>query len=61
MSMDWKQLLCDRRYGGDTHRNTHRTEFEEDFDTIIFSTAFRRLQGKAQVLACPAATTCAPD
>src|SRR5690349_17472621 len=50
MSMEWSKLLCDRRYGGDdTHRNTHRTEFEEDFDNIIFSTGFRRLQGKAQV------------
>lgn len=49
--MDWnklmsKQRLCQERYG-EEHRN--RSEFQKDYDRIVFSSPFRRLQDKAQV------------
>jgi dGTPase len=48
--LNWKQLLCrdrdvpDPKSGGD-----QRFEFERDYDRIVNSSAFRRLQDKAQV------------
>ena len=50
-SKDWDSKLTNAdRYGVEAqHPNSHRTEFEEDYDNIIFSSAFRRLQGKTQV------------
>jgi len=53
--MNWEQLLSLKRYG-DTqkrYRNTQdetRLGFEVDFDRIIFSSAFRSLQDKTQVI-----------
>lgn len=53
--MNWEQLLSLKRFG-DTqkrHRNTQdetRLGFEVDFDRIIFSSAFRSLQDKTQVI-----------
>ena len=53
--MNWEQLLSLKRYG-DTQKR-HRAEqdetrlgFEVDFDRIIFSSAFRSLQDKTQVI-----------
>jgi dGTPase len=49
--MDWNHLLCRNRLGESAPRTTldARTEFQRDFDRIVFSSAFRRLQDKTQV------------
>lgn len=48
--LDWDKLLCRRRDIDDTKsRDDQRNEFERDYDRIVNSSAFRRLQDKAQV------------
>jgi len=49
--MNWKQLLNHDRLGNSNQvsENSVRTAFQRDYDRIIFSTAFRRLQDKTQV------------
>ena len=50
--MDWKQLISYKRFGKeDEYRvvNERRTEFQRDYDRLIFSSAFRRMQNKTQV------------
>ena len=53
--MNWEQLLSLKRHG-DTHKrlrkeqNETRLGFEVDYDRIIFSSAFRSLQDKTQVI-----------
>lgn len=52
--MNWQQLLSSSRSAsGTTNTNPDRTEFEKDFDRIIFSLPFRRLQDKTQVFPLP--------
>ena len=54
--MNWKQLISDKRFGKeDTHRKAteQRTEFQRDFDRLIFSAPFRRMQNKTQVFPLP--------
>lgn len=54
--MNWKQLISDKRFGKeDSHRNAteQRTEFQRDFDRLIFSAPFRRMQNKTQVFPLP--------
>src|SRR5690606_9243649 len=57
-NMDWENLLSLRRYG-DTEKRRRRDQdetrlgFEVDYDRIIFSSAFRSLQDKTQVLHLP--------
>ena len=51
-AMDWKKLLSDKRIGtsiGGNNEDRVRTHWQRDFDRIIFSSAFRRLQDKTQV------------
>jgi len=52
--MDWRQLLNKQRLGkpSASSRET-RSEFQRDYDRIVFSTAFRRLQSKTQVFPLP--------
>ena len=49
--MAWKQLLSHRRLGKNTAGELirGRSPFQQDYDRIIFSSAFRRLQDKTQV------------
>lgn len=51
MAMDWNSLLSSKRLGLDEQRNARmeRTSFQIDYDRIVFSSAFRRLQDKTQV------------
>lgn len=50
--MDLNQLYSGKRLGVDLSKDT-RTEYQRDFDRIIFSSAFRRLQNKTQVFPLP--------
>lgn len=54
--MNWEKLLSDRRLLKETPRSLSgggRSEFQRDFDRIVFSPAFRRLQNKTQVFPLP--------
>lgn len=54
--MDWQRLLTTKRLGQETnYRATGevRSEFERDYDRLIFSAPFRRLQNKTQVFPLP--------
>lgn len=46
-------LFTNKRTGADDNTLVSRTDFQRDFDRIIFSTAFRRLQNKTQVFPLP--------
>ncbi len=51
MSMEWKKLLSPHRVGSSQpgRISQERSPFQRDFDRIVFSGAFRRLQDKTQV------------
>lgn len=54
--MDWCRLICDKRFGlEDYHDNRGgtRSDFQRDFDRLVFSSPFRRLQNKTQVFPLP--------
>lgn len=47
------QIFTNQRTGNHTSTVVSRTDFQRDFDRIIFSSAFRRLQNKTQVFPLP--------
>lgn len=54
--MNWEQLLSTKRFGQeDIHymKQDDRSEFHRDYDRLIFSAPFRRLQNKTQVFPLP--------
>jgi dGTPase len=54
--MKWEKLLASGRFGEtpkSLNLETSRTEFEIDYDRIIFSAPFRNLQDKTQVFPLP--------
>lgn len=54
--MNWRQLISNKRFGlEDLHelRKDDRSEFQRDYDRLIFSAPFRRLQNKTQVFPLP--------
>ena len=55
--MNWDQLLSATRFGQENLnlRPHARTEFQRDYDRLIFSPSFRRLQNKTQVFPLPGA------
>lgn len=59
MAMHWSQLFSNRRTGDAPGKapnpDPHRTSYIRDYDRLIFSSAFRRLQNKTQVFPLPGA------
>ena len=57
--MNWTQLLSAKRFGLEDRKyvanESERTQFQRDYDRLIFSSPFRRLQNKTQVFPLPGA------
>ncbi len=55
--MDWSRLINDKRFGledyHDPLKHEVRTDFRRDYDRLVFSSPFRRLQNKTQVFPLP--------
>lgn len=54
--MQWEALISDRRLGLEdirSNRAGERSDFQRDFDRLVFSSPFRRLQNKTQVFPLP--------
>lgn len=51
--MDLNSIFTSQRTGNNPNTKVSRTDFQRDFDRIIFSSAFRRLQNKTQVFPLP--------
>lgn len=55
-TMHWDTLISDRRLGLEdirSSRSGERSDFQRDFDRLVFSSPFRRLQNKTQVFPLP--------
>ena len=56
MRMDWHKLISNKRFGQESkhaQRHDDRSEFKRDYDRLIFSAPFRRMQNKTQVFPLP--------
>ena len=54
--MNWDRLICDKRFGMEDYHESRvqiRSDFQRDYDRLIFSSPFRRLQNKTQVFPLP--------
>lgn len=55
--LEWEKLLSIKRLGAKNHKTLNisdqRTQFQRDYDRLIFSSPFRRLQNKTQVFPLP--------
>ena len=55
--MCWNRLICDKRLGlehyTDNNNGGIRSDFQRDYDRLVFSSPFRRLQNKTQVFPLP--------
>ncbi len=53
--LQWEKLISDKRLGLEEYHRPHqtRTDFQRDYDRMIFSSPFRRLQNKTQVFPLP--------
>lgn len=54
--MHWEKLICDKRFGLEHYIDTKggiRSDFQRDYDRLVFSSPFRRLQNKTQVFPLP--------
>jgi dGTPase len=55
-TMHWEKLLSSKRFGNESFQDNRlhdRSEFQRDYDRLIFSAPFRRLQNKTQVFPLP--------
>jgi len=56
MMMEWQKLISNKRLGQEgkhARRHDDRSEFKRDYDRLIFSAPFRRMQNKTQVFPLP--------
>ncbi len=53
MERNWNTIISAKRTGVAHSSREMRTDFQRDFDRIIFSSAFRRLQNKTQIFPLP--------
>ncbi len=54
--MNWERLITSKRFGMEQYhdgRHHTRTDFQRDYDRLVFSAPFRRLQNKTQVFPLP--------
>lgn len=54
--MEWSRLITDKRLGMEEYHDPRRhirSDFQRDYDRLIFSSPFRRLQNKTQVFPLP--------
>lgn len=55
--MNWHKLISDKRFGlenfHDPKKSAIRSDFRRDYDRLVFSSPFRRLQNKTQVFPLP--------
>lgn len=54
--MNWETLISDKRLGMEEYHDPRvhtRSDFQRDYDRLIFSSPFRRLQNKTQVFPLP--------
>ena len=55
--MQWEKLITTKRFGQEHYfldkQHDLRTEFQRDYDRLVFSPVFRRLQNKTQVFPLP--------
>lgn len=54
--MSWDRLICDKRFGLEKYHNPQagsRSDYMRDYDRLVFSSPFRRLQNKTQVFPLP--------